>query len=584
MSSFSSYRNEVKYNYILNATIHINKEFHDVKSIESLIDNEDFLQIYFPQPGLGRVYVDVNIEKGFLFFRFGITEIDKKEDFTSKELKEDIIEMILSLNKNIDYFKDNNIERGDIKLHVIKDKESYDKKLVNEGKLTFVSDMTEVLKLTDEGKVEYYINNGLKESFDFSKQKVNTLCESLVQQGAWLEESDDLDYNNLNSSLEQTEKNIKTGIEKVDELQDLKDELMDKVDTLVNESYSKEYLALDKELDELIKRNADDSELNDFIEKAANNDNITNQEYTKLQYKAQDTRKVDLYPAIEKHVQEMINQGKSKDDIIDYIVGQRRASSIDKEAEEKLKGLLESKQETWVIKNNKTNRYLSEKSNNSYYWVTDINKARKFSSYEDVFDFIERESKFGNNGADNWEEIQLNESANNPTSLKDIKAILSDKEYKKVLANYLLSYTDWISDENIDDNGNMKEDPLEYQEKINDLAKIDDLLNCVWRITGKNYLFKESYNKFPSTENTKKRLCYNDIKGLNLVDNYLDEDQIKWIEENISNKYHFEDGFKNIYDLLELDDNDHFISIDEYIDNIQYMNKLDNEEGDNKNV
>ena len=501
MSSFSSYRNEVKYNYILNATIHINKEFHDVKSIESLIDNEDFLQIYFPQPGLGRVYVDVNIEKGFLFFRFGITEIDKKEDFTSKELKEDIIEMILSLNKNIDYFKDNNIERGDIKLHVIKDKESYDKKLVNEGKLTFVSDMTEVLKLTDEGKVEYYINNGLKESFDFSKQKVNTLCESLVQQGAWLEESDNLDYNNLNSNLEQAEQNIKTGIEKVDELQNLKDELMDKVDTLVNESYSKEYLALDKELDELIKKNATDVELNDFIEKAANNDNITNQEYTKLQYKAQDTKKVDLYPAIEKHVQEMINQGKSKDDIIDYIVGQRRASSIDKEAEEKLKGLLESKQETWVIKNNRTNRYLSEKSNNDYYWVKDIEKAKKFSSYEDVFDFIEKESKFGNNGAENWEEIQLNES-----------------------------------------------------------------------------------KQFPSNENTKKRLCYNDIKGLNLIDNYLDDDQIKWIEENISNKYHFEDGFKNIYDLLELDDNDHFISIDEYIDNIQYMRKLDNEEGDNKNV
>lgn len=380
MSSFSNYRNKVKYNYILNATVHVNKEFHDIKSIENLVDDEDFLQIYFKEPGLGRVYVDINLEKGFLFFRFGVSDVDKKEDFTSKELKDDIIEMILSLNKNIDYFNDNNIERGDIKLHVIKDTESYDKKLVNEGKLTFVSDMTEVLKLTDEGKVEYYINNGLKESFDFSKQKVNTLCESLVQQGAWLEESDNLDYNNLSSNLEQAEQNIKTGIEKVDELQNLKDELMDKVDTLVNEDYE-----------------------------------------------------LDLYPAIEKHVKTMIEQGKDKDDIIEYIVGQRRAYSIDKEDEEKLKGLIESKQ-------------------------------------------------------------------------------------------------------------------------------------------------------FPSNENTKKRLCYNDIKGLNLVDNYLDEDQIKWIEENISNKYHFEDGFKNIYDLLELDDNDHFISIDEYIDNIQYMRKLDNEEGDNNNV
>lgn len=448
MSSFTDYSRKVRYNYILNATVYIDNKFHDLKGIESLIDNEDFLQIYFPEPGLGCVYVDVNMEKGFLFFRFGITDIDKKEDFTSKDLKEDIIEMILSLNKNIDYFKENSIERGDIKLHVIKDTESYDRKLVNEGKLTFVSDMTEILKLTDEGKVEYYINNGLKESFDFSKQKVNTLCESLVQQGAWLEESDNLDYNNLNSNLEQTEQDLKTGIEKVDELQDLKDELLTKVDTLVNEDYE-----------------------------------------------------LDLYPAIERRVKEMIDQGKSKDDIIDYIVGQRRAYSIDKEDEEKLKGLIESKQETWVIKNNRTNRYLSEKSNNDYYWVTDINKARKFSSYEDVFDFIEKESKFGNNGADTWEEIQLNES-----------------------------------------------------------------------------------KQFPSNENTKKRLCYNDIKGLNLIDNYLNDDQIKWIEENISNKYHFEDGFKNIYSLLELDDNDHFISIDEYIDNIQYMNKLDNKEGDNKNV
>lgn len=480
MSSFSKYRNEVKYDYILNATIYINKEFHDIKSIENLIDDEDFLQIYFKEPGLGHVYVDSSIEQGFLFFRFGINSIDKKKDFTSKELKEDIIEMILSLNKNIDYFKDNKIERGDIKLHIIKDTESYDKKLVNEGKLTFVSDMTEILKLTDEGKVEYYINNGLKESFNFSKQKVNTLCESLVQQGAWLEESDNSDYNNLDSNLDQTEQTLKDEIQKVDQLQGLKDELMNKVDNLINES----------------------------------------------------------------------------------------------------------KEEIWVIKNNKTNRYLSNKSNNDYYWVKDIEKARKFPSYEDVFDFIERESKFGNNGADNWEEVQLNESRLFPKTLADIKNTLSKEEYKKVLANYLLSYTNWISEENIDDNCNMIEDPLNYEEKIAHEANIEDLLNCVWRITGKNYLFKESLEEsnFPSTDNTKKRLCWNDLKGLNLIDNYLDEDQIKWIEENISNKYHFEDGFKNIYSLLELDDNDHFISIDEYIDNIQYMNKLDNKEGDNKNV
>ncbi len=169
----------------------------------------------------------------------------------------------------------------------------------------------------------------------------------------------------------------------------------------------------------------------------------------------------------------------------------------------------ESKSEIWVIRNNKTNRYLSEKSNNNYYWVKDIEKARKFSSYEDVFDFIERESKFGNNGADNWEEIQLNESRLFPKTLVDIKDILSKEEYKNVLANYLLSYTNWISEENVDDNCNMIEDPLDYEEKIANKANIEDLLNCVWRITGKNYLFKESLCAAESKQLKTEGIAFN---------------------------------------------------------------------------
>ena len=59
------------------------------------------------------------------------------------------------------------------------------------------------------------------------------------------------------------------------------------------ENTSEEYKRLDKELDKLIASNATDAELNDFLEDASYNDNITNKEYTALVYKAQDTRRID---------------------------------------------------------------------------------------------------------------------------------------------------------------------------------------------------------------------------------------------------------------------------------------------------
>ena len=50
---------------------------------------------------------------------------------------------------------------------------------------------------------------------------------------------------------------------------------------------------LHKELDRLIAKNATDSELNDFLEKASMNERISNKEYTELVNKAQDTRRID---------------------------------------------------------------------------------------------------------------------------------------------------------------------------------------------------------------------------------------------------------------------------------------------------
>ena len=249
MGSFTDYQNRVKYDYIFDVFIKENTSFKDkIEDIQKLFSDEDFLAIYFKEPALGSVYVDVHYSSLIkqIVCRFGIITRDRNKDFTSKTLIDDIIECILSLNKNIElYDNKDQITKEDIKYNIAKEPkkefESYDHKLVTEGKLDFVSDMLESLILTNEGKVEYYINNGLYESFDFSKQKVNTLCEKLTRQGAILNETIDYDEidkdeTNLDNKLDQTEDELRQGIEDVDKLQNLKDELLTKVDQLVNET------------------------------------------------------------------------------------------------------------------------------------------------------------------------------------------------------------------------------------------------------------------------------------------------------------------------------------------------------------
>lgn len=54
-----------------------------------------------------------------------------------------------------------------------------------------------------------------------------------------------------------------------------------------------DYKSLDNQLDKLIAKDATDKELNDFLEKASNDDTITNNEYTELVKKAQDIRRIN---------------------------------------------------------------------------------------------------------------------------------------------------------------------------------------------------------------------------------------------------------------------------------------------------
>ena len=103
--------------------------------------------------------------------------------------------------------------------------ENIDKQLVSEGKLLFEKDNDiKSIILSDDGMIELYENDKLLESSAFSKLNVLRTCKSIVQEGYTLSGSEEqVDADEVKSNIEQ-------GIERVDELQDLKDELIDKVD------------------------------------------------------------------------------------------------------------------------------------------------------------------------------------------------------------------------------------------------------------------------------------------------------------------------------------------------------------------
>lgn len=165
--------------------------------------------------------------------------------------------------------------------------DSIDRKLVMEGKLAFIKENNiKSIILNDDGIMELYENKKLIDSKPFSKLGVQRLYKSIIQEGysiyittgeypvysskkydtvdteeqaqdivaelnsqgisAGYEKDENLqedvksdeikDSNGDNIDLKQTKQNIEQSIEKVDELQNLKDELQDKVDNLYNES------------------------------------------------------------------------------------------------------------------------------------------------------------------------------------------------------------------------------------------------------------------------------------------------------------------------------------------------------------
>lgn len=114
----------------------------------------------------------------------------------------------------------------------------FDRKLVSDGILTFKNnDDIFTLGLLDDGTVNCTKNNVVESSQPFSKSSIIDITSSLLKEGYILsEDTQNLSTNNLDKSIDNMTTDIEQDIQKVDKLQSLKDELMDKVDNLVNES------------------------------------------------------------------------------------------------------------------------------------------------------------------------------------------------------------------------------------------------------------------------------------------------------------------------------------------------------------
>lgn len=253
---FDYYKNkDVEYDYILQASVKTDIVGNTMSDIINLFSNEDLLQMYFPKVGLGRVYCKAEYLNKKLNITFGISGADNNEQFTVKDLTENIKSFIKSLNKNITQEPELKIKEGDIKVDILAENkeiiDNIDKKLVSENKLSFVRGLdTQVFNLTDDGIVEQYLNEKLQNSFPFSKLGIIRECKNAFQEGYVLREAE-IETNNkdLNDvaleNPEEAKQALQQNIEAVEEIQQLKDELVDKVDSLMEENKLEEDLKTD---------------------------------------------------------------------------------------------------------------------------------------------------------------------------------------------------------------------------------------------------------------------------------------------------------------------------------------------------
>lgn len=253
---FDDYKNKgVEYDYVIQANVNI-ETFADESYNEllNLLTNEDLLGIYFTQIALGRVYSKCEYLNNKLYFTFGISLVDAPEKVTSKDLIADIKEFILSLNKNITQTPKLKIKESDIKVDILSENkeilDNIDKKLVNESNLIFKNgNNVQSLVLTSDGVVERYNNGTLSSTIPFSKLGVIRECKSIVADGYSLTLKTEAtiqnqENNDILDNPEKTKQDLQQDIKDIDEIQDLKDELEDKLATLTETTVNDEKYVL----------------------------------------------------------------------------------------------------------------------------------------------------------------------------------------------------------------------------------------------------------------------------------------------------------------------------------------------------
>lgn len=191
----------------------------------------------------------------------------------------------------------------------------FDRKLVSDGMLTFKNnDDIFTLGLLDDGTVNCTKNNVVESSQPFSKSSIIDIISSLLKEGYELcENTQNLSNDNIDKSIDDMTADIEQDIQKVDKLQSLKDELMDKVDNLVNESKKLETIDIFESNDVSSKKLSyeDIDNLSD--------DNLTNnqKEYICLHYGSLDTLKSSMKELYD--LCNVLDETISLDDYIDIL-------------------------------------------------------------------------------------------------------------------------------------------------------------------------------------------------------------------------------------------------------------------------
>lgn len=244
-------------------------------AIEKALTDESYIKEFFPQEDkIKQCYLDINqiYDEIEMYFGF-ITE----KDADINTLKDDIKIFMEDLNGSVDYDSsvynvvipgtssediDDSIPLDDVGIAFRPDKnkpiqitqlnskevENMDKELVSKGKLCFIKENnSKTINLNDEGELQLFENESLKETIPFSKTRIIRECKNILNEGYQLVEQEDTNTNTDGTpdiDVEKTKQNLEQGIKDVDELQNLKDELNDKVNNLVNEDKQEDLYVL----------------------------------------------------------------------------------------------------------------------------------------------------------------------------------------------------------------------------------------------------------------------------------------------------------------------------------------------------